>query len=292
MIATVVEVVAGSLVADAAVVIVALAGVAGFSKLYRGRLLRFFGVGKGAKRIQCYVSRLDIQSGMLRRAPDIWNGYTGAAMNRNEYLGASEVASLFRPWVLAMIPPPLRNRLSTWAVSLFPAEMRIDTAPRTIDDIVKNRAFLLIGTGVHSVASEAAFGHVDSFFEFTRDEDGNRAFRLKHECGVWISFGRTRNPADNVEQGIVQRLTIPFPDDDAPVAKIVICAGLGSNATMNSARFLATNWAAMHRKYGDHDFGLVLKFPQPTADTEELADPTDVVAVIRRDGKVEQADPV
>ena len=286
------QVVVGNLLADAFIVGLLVLTLSTYSKFYRDRLLRFFRAAKGTRDIQCYVSRLYIERGMLRHEPDIWNGYSGAAINRNEYRGASKIAELFRPWGLAIIPPAFRGPLADRVSSRSGVRMRIDTAPKSAGEVVKSSAYLLLGTGAHSVASKLALERRESFFEFTRDDDGNRTFRLKHECGMWISFGRSRNPETNVEQGIVQRLTMPFPNEEDPEACVVMCAGLGSNATMNSAYFLAANWQAMLRRYGEDDFGLVLRFPLPTADSEDLLQPAEVLAVRRHNRKVQKADPV
>jgi hypothetical protein len=281
--ATLTEEVLANLIASVIIGLVGALIVFGFAVFYRAKLLQFFGLEDRARVFQCYLSRLIIEPGMLRKGPDILHGYAGPAINRNEYRGACELAELFRPGVLGILPARLRELLCGKFLSLSPVDVRIDTSPPSTGEIRGDNCYLFLGTGAHSAASRAIFEHPLSFFDWTKDDDENRAFRFRDQSRMLIGFGRSRDPLKNVEQGVIQRLRINFPDPNSSPSTVIVCSGLGSSATMNSARYLASNWAALFREFGGDDFGIVLGFRQPAPDTENLADPTDVLKV-RRDG--------
>ena len=104
-----------------------------------------------------------------------------------------------------------------------------------------------------------------------------------------VFVGRSDEPAKNVELGVIQRLNIDLPRVGGRTT-VILCAGLGSSATMNTARYLAKYWSSAHRHFGRDEFGVVLGFRQEGPDSEVEASPSSVHAFRRVGGEIRHDD--
>lgn len=229
----------------------------------RRKLFRFFGIRSNNPKLSVYVGRLDVRR--TKGNESLRRGYRGPAINKIEYDGAMLVCDTFNSRLIALIPGRIRDLLSKHNVAWQIMNVAVKISPKLgkEHEIVPDN-LVLLGTGVYNRASTIYLAESSCWFEFTRNEQGDRALFWKRGL-----VRGTEIPGRAVKQelGVIQRLNIQQPRGASRT--VFICAGIGSSATYGSIRYLTQNWHRLEQKYKTNEFAICLAFPGQRADSEE-----------------------
>lgn len=253
-----------------AAIIITLFGILSIFFFYildRQRMLKFFGINNNNPRITIFVSRLEIIPGGTTGFEPLTQGYFGPGIIRVEYKGGLLVREALRSRLLARLPQGFQEWLSTRSIALTDVEPTIDVSPKGSDEF-PNDNLILLGTGIYNLGSKIYLGHPSSCFEYSKNEKGDRVFKLRTRGmeGVEIP-GRSAGR----ELGIIQRI-----NDHNCGRTIFICAGLGASASYGCVRFLMENWKTLQRNHKDNEFGICLAFSEQSYNSDAVTTPYKV----------------
>jgi hypothetical protein len=215
----------------------------------RRPLCRFFGVTATIPRIRIYVSRLEIKPGGTTGFEPIVHGYSGPAMDENEYIVALELRRSLSYRLLAFLPTSVREWLGRRSVTIRELDPPIDLSPRSLAEL-GNDNVITLGSGIYNLVSRYYLEHYDFPYYFTRDQDGEWSVVARHPNGADAVFPENRS--NGWEIGVVGRLR-----SSTHGKTVVVCAGFGPG-TYGSAHYLCGHWRELHSEFGDDDFGICL----------------------------------
>ena len=174
------------------------------------------------------------------------------------------IRDTFRSRLFARLPEGFQGWLAQRSVALVDLDPEIDVSPKNPDEI-PNDNLVLLGTGIYNLGSQIYLNHSSSYFEYTKNDKGERIFRIRTKGleGVEIP-GRSIDR----ELGIIQRI-----NDHNHNRVIFICAGLGASATHGCAKYLIDNWQDLNQKYKHNEFGICLAFSGQTYNSDDVVNP-------------------
>jgi hypothetical protein len=216
----------------------------------RKKTLKFFGITPKSKQLTIIVSRLKIKPGGTEPidGQTISKGYTEIAIAKPEYDGALLLSKLIEPRWIAIIPKTLRDWLSNRYVSFARIEASIDVSPKSEGEVPKTN-IISIGSSIYNAATSEYLKHPSCKFQF--EKIGEERVIVSHKLGSkGIVPGRD---AMDRELAVIQRV-----HDKQFGNTVIICAGLGWEATYASIEYLLKNRQKIELKCKDNDFGILL----------------------------------
>ncbi len=230
----------------------------------RQHILRFFGINQKKSVLRIYVSRLEIKPRGTIGIEPIEVGYSGPAINQVEYQGALLIREALKSKWLSLLPNKLQDWLGNLSFVLMSVDPPIEVSPQQEADISYDN-LVILGSSIYNLASKCYMEHPSCAFYFTKNESGERVFRIRDGGLKDIELpGRSQGQ----ELGIIQRIK-----DNKHGTVVFICAGLGTSATYGSARYLIENWRSLQRKYHDADFSIFLAFKDQPRDSAAVVQP-------------------
>ncbi|MDJ0796174.1 MAG: hypothetical protein QNJ51_04940 [Calothrix sp. MO_167.B12] len=261
--------------------ILALIGFIAYGYLYwknRKEILNFFGVSNSKPNICIYVSNLNVREGGTSGIEPIDKGYVGSAITKLEYDGALLIQNELKAKPLALLPKRLQDWLGQENLELRTIDAPIKISPPkpilNSRDTIFNDHLVVMGTGIYNSLShyylkEYFRNHEDIYrfyFYHKKNDKGQRIIGIRQHrlADSTTDEGRDKH----IEPAFIQK----FYDVERQIY-VFICAGLGSSATLGSARYLSENWRDLQRKFGNKDFGIGLLFRNQDPDGESVGKP-------------------
>jgi hypothetical protein len=265
----------------------------------RAKLLKFYGVNE-SRRIVIYLSNLRIMSGGAIGIDGQRRSYQGSAAAFGEMMVANRFRALFNYFLPSLSDKPgVLNKLL-----ISDVQVQLLHSPLNQGQIERSSSFITLGgpaynavsgfveTELHSQA-RLEFGQVNSYppgetmtrTEVSAADSGDEVPSTFTTVSPWSSIPGSVSclPRDEPDTQAEPRQTRPAilvegvpPITDTTcgfVERIVdheqkrcvfYTAGLSELGTVGAAHYLATEWASLHRKYGnDTSFVVMLRF-EPT----------------------------
>jgi hypothetical protein len=261
----------------------------------RNLIFKFFGIKPENPTVTIYLSNLLVtQTTALEH---IEKGYMGPAISKIEYEAALSLQTAIAAQPMALLSGKLYRTLGRFGFKLSRPSIDVKTSPRNADDAKKPdfgwqdlqismKQYLLPGTiivlgsdiyncvakwyfDVHLGRCKKANPEDFGYCRFDKQEDGQRVLlRVMRGTERPASYHREVPLTDGAYRfGIEPACVMRFRDDGRT---IFLCGGIAEWSTANSVKYLLENWAELHERYHEQDFGVVLKFGLPSSFDERF----------------------
>jgi hypothetical protein len=205
----------------------------------RAQMLRFYGV-EASRRIVIYISNLGSVAAAGSTATP---GYPEAVAPFREFLVASKFRDLFH-----YLLPSLSERPGMlYHLLISDVQVQLRPSPPNEHYIEPSASFITLGTPAHNRVSR-----------FIEEAYTPRAHVLSEPAGITSIKVWDMEPVRDETVGFIERIV-----DKEEGRTLFYIAGLSEAGTIGAAHFLRTEWAHLHRRYGEKSgFVILLRFDE------------------------------